>query len=222
MAWLTNTKTGKPFNTDWLDEENKKKYAQIEENKRQANVLNNRYTPLYHGSDYKSMLEILTTNKLIAQASPKDVDGDVAVSFARSLNNAYGDVAVEVSRESLQNNYSLRPIRTYVDPDEERTSRTISDLSRHIKAIRWVDPTRTGVHLKFLRRQLVENFNNSQYTNTPGNNAYYIKQIASFANERQIPIDSGMQKALSYIQKFDNREFDTERYNELKAKGRIK
>lgn len=44
MAWLTNTKTGKPFNTDWLDAEDRKKYAQIEKNQAEAKKLNSEKT----------------------------------------------------------------------------------------------------------------------------------------------------------------------------------
>ena len=40
MPWLTNKKTGKPFNTDWIDEDTKQKDRQIAENEKQADVLN--------------------------------------------------------------------------------------------------------------------------------------------------------------------------------------
>lgn len=40
MAWLTNTKTGKPFNTEWLDADERKKYAQIEKNQAEGEKLN--------------------------------------------------------------------------------------------------------------------------------------------------------------------------------------
>lgn len=40
MAWLS-TDDGRHFNTDWLSEDEKKKYAQIEANQKQAEVLNN-------------------------------------------------------------------------------------------------------------------------------------------------------------------------------------
>ena len=41
--WLTNKETGAHFNTDWLDEDNKKKERQIANNKKQADRMNEKY-----------------------------------------------------------------------------------------------------------------------------------------------------------------------------------
>lgn len=177
------------------------------------------YTPLYHGTSYANMINILNTDTLIAQLSPKG-DTEEAVSFARSIDNAYGRVAFELDRDALNHDYKITLKKTEVDPDEERVHKTISNVSKYVNRINWVDsPHKT--YLKQLRRQLVNNFKNPEYTKTPGSSAYELRQIAIIANKKGIPVDANFKTALSYIDKFDRREFDMERYLQLKKKGRI-
>lgn len=216
--WLT-TKDGRHFNTDWADKE-----RQIAENKRQADERNNNYTPLYHGTTYENAIKILESDELRGNISNETET--YGVSTTRNKSTAYDTVRIVLDKEALRRNYSVKPIyRESVfgrDLAEERIDRTVGNVSRYVREIQWNDDSKSNMRIRILRRKLVENFNNPRYTSTPGNDAYRIKQLASIASSKGIPMDSRFQQALGYINKFDNREFDTERYNEMKAKGRIK
>lgn len=219
MAWIT-TKTGKHFNTDWIDKEKQISYYQ-----KQAERLNtSTYTPVYHGTTFKNALAILESDELKGNISNETET--YGVSTTRNKDTAYDTVRLEMNKEALQYNYRVEPIyRESVfgkDLAEERINRSVTNVSRYIKSVQWNDDSKSNMKMRILRRKLVENFNNRNYTNDPKNDAYYIKRIAEIAKEKNIPMDARMKEAVSYIQKFDNRIFDQERYDELKAKGRIK
>ena len=221
--WLTNKKTGKKFNTDWIKKDADDKDRQIEQNRREADRLNNNYTPLYHGTTYENALAILQSDELRAGVSNETET--YGVSTTRNKDSAYDQISLVLDRDALRQNYSVKPIYREsifgLDLAEERINRTISNVSRYIKELRWNDDSKSNIHLKHLRRQLVENFDNPNYTNTPGkpgDSAYYIKQLAAIANQKGIKMDARLSEAVYYIQQFDNRVFDTERYEQLQKK----
>jgi hypothetical protein len=167
-------------------------------------------------------LAILQSNELRGNVSNETET--YGVSTTRNKNSAYDTVRLALDKDKLKENYSVKPVyRESVfgrDLAEERIDKTVKNVDKYIREIQWNDDSRSNFQLMFLRRRLVENFNNPQYTNTPGSDAYYIKQIAEIADKKGIPVDKRFAEALGYIQKFDKREFDTERHQQMKDKAK--
>ena len=180
------------------------------------------YTPLYHGTTFKSMLAILESNELRGGVSNETET--FGVSTTRNKDSAYNEVSLVLDKEKLHERYKIKPVyRESIfgkDLAEERLFKDIKNVSDYIRMIRWNDDSKSNIKLQLLRRRLVENFNNPNYTNVSSkfNDAYYIKKIAQVAKQRGIKLDKRMQEALSYIERFDRQEFDTERYNQMLEK----
>lgn len=185
------------------------------------------YTPIYHGTTFKNALGILESNELRGNVSNETET--YGVSTTRNKDTAYDTVRIVLDKDKVRERYKVEPIyRESIfgrDLAEERIDRTIENVDRYIKQIQWNDDSKSNMKMKILRRQLVENFDNVDYTNVPSrmNDAYYIKRIAQIAETKGIPLDSRMKEAVGWIQRFDSREFDEERYQEmLNKKSRLK
>ena len=156
--WVT-TKDGRRVNTDWFDKD-----RQIAENKKEADERNGKYTPVYHGTTYESALAILQSNELRGNVSNETET--YGVSTTRNKHSAYDTVRLALDKDKLKENYSVKPVyRESVfgrDLAEERIDKTVKNVDRYIREIQWNDDSRSNIHLMFLRRRLVENFNNSE------------------------------------------------------------
>lgn len=193
-------------------------------NKRVPGLKDKSYTPLYHGTTFKNAVAIIKSNVLKGNVSNETES--FGVSTTRNQDSAYDDVALVLSKEALEQDYSIKPVyRESImgrDLAEERLTKHIKNVDRYIKKLAWNDTSARNTKLHILRRELVQNFENKNYTNEPGSRAYYIKQLALLARNRNILMDQRLSQAVGYIEMFDRREFDSEKYEEMKAKGRIK
>lgn len=186
-------------------------------NGRRIPIRKKNYTPLYHGTTWKNALDILESNELRANVSNETET--YGVSTTRNKDTAYDNVRIALDKDKLRERYKVEP--TYResifgrDLAEERIDRTITDVDKYIRQIQWNDDSKSNMQMRILRRRLVEHFNDVNYTSTPSNDAYYIKRIAQIAKAKGISLDKRMQEAVSWIQRFDDRQFDEERYQQM-------
>lgn len=196
--------------------------AQMKTKKRARSRANSKYTPLYHGTTFESMVNILKSNELRGNVSNETET--YGVSTTRNKATAYDQVRLVLDKELLQETYKVHPVyRESVfgrDLAEERLDKTVTDLSKYVRQIQWNDDSKSNMKIQILRRRLVENFDNPNYTKDPSSDAYQIKQIAELAKKKGIPTDARFKEAVKWIDKFDKRIFDKERYDRMKKNRR--
>lgn len=93
MAWFT-TDEGKHVNTDWFDEDEKRKYRQLEQNQQEAAKKNSEEKESWRDKD--SIIERNEDGEILFKASVKDIDtGKIRTSFefsAYDLEQAKNDL----------------------------------------------------------------------------------------------------------------------------------
>ena len=178
------------------------------------------YTPLYHGTTLTNAIKILESNELRANISNETET--YGLSTTRNKLEAYDSVAFVLNKDKLQTQFKVKPVYREgiagLDLAEERIDRTVKPLNKYCEQIMWNDTSKSNIKLRVLRRKLVENFDNEQYTSDSATDAYKIKKIGQLADRLGIPLDGRFEEALNWIAKFEARVFDAERYNEVQAR----
>lgn len=188
--------------------------------KRMVRASSLNYTPLYHGTTLTNAIKILESNELRANISNETET--YGLSTTRNKLEAYDSVAFVLNKDKLQTQFKVKPVYREgiagLDLAEERIDRTVKPLNKYCEQIMWNDTSKSNIKLRVLRRKLVENFDNEDYLNDPSSDAYKILRICELANQLNIPVDSRFEEALNWIKKFEDRVFDTERYDQIQAR----
>ena len=160
--------------------------------------------PLYHGTTWKSAIEILESNELRANVSNETET--YGVSFTRNPREAYDSVCFVVDQLLLSYNYKIEPVYrdgiAGLDLAEERVDRTIKNFRKYIIEVRINDP----FALRILRKRLLK-YDDLRILTNPKfpdrfNEVYWIHQFIETAEKYQVPMDSQFQKAKQLIQEW--------------------